>query len=287
MIPTFRGPGYFPSTNNQDGARSVARREFEMQMAEETVSDWEILSEELQLHALSFLREPRDRAAFVLTSRAAAGWLAPDDGALAFWRDPLFRIAMRKRHGSRHCARCLSMAPPWRLRMAILDPGYYYDSEYDIRGIYTCANRSQRRSGGACQCAEAVDKLVARQYIDKHLPTDLDLYHFNTLADMDAQLKREEFGDGSSEFSLRVGGPVLRVEEPKEHVYIRMSCAGREEPHVVRWPADAAVPSAARWLRVPSTELKMPNQIQCSSCKLNFVISLATAPTHLEQVGHG
>tara|TARA_B100000780_G_scaffold222626_1_gene161724 strand:- start:120 stop:641 length:522 start_codon:yes stop_codon:yes gene_type:complete len=173
--------------------------------------------------------------------------------------------------------------------MAILNRGMYQDTESEIRGIYHCADGSQRRSGGACQCAEAVDKLVARHYIDKHLPTDLDLYHFNTLADMDAQLKREEFGDGSSEFSLRVGGPVLRVEEPKEHVYVRTSCAGREGPHVVRCPADAAVPSAARWLRVPSTELKKHNRfgVECTGCRLNFVISLATAPTHLEQVGHG
>ena len=244
--------------------------------------DWETLSEELQLLALSFLTDPRDRAAFVLTSRAAAGWLAPD-AALAFWLDPLFRIAMRKHHGSTHCVRCLSMAPPWRLRMEIPNRGMCgLEKGWEFPLHLACAGgSSQRRLGGACQCAEAVDKLVARQYIKRHLPTELELEYFNTqLADLDAQLQREELGDGSSEFRLRAGGPVLRAVESKEHVYLARRCPGRpNQAHLVRWPvASAVAPTAAQWLFVPKEELKKKHTLSCQTCELGFVVSFATAP---------
>ena len=64
------------------------------------------------------------------------------------------------------------------------------------------------------------------------------------------------------------------TEEPKPDVYIRVTCPGPNEPHLVKRPVglDESMPRTEWWI-VPEVELEVGHTVQCTSCNRVFLVA--------------
>lgn len=67
------------------------------------------------------------------------------------------------------------------------------------------------------------------------------------------------------------------VDEPRTDLYIRKTCPGRGEPHMVLMPCGVIPPGAAVWHLVPESELELGHTVQCLQCGITFAVDRGEA----------
>ena len=62
------------------------------------------------------------------------------------------------------------------------------------------------------------------------------------------------------------------ADEPVSDLYIRKTCPGRGEPHMVLMPCGEIPRDPAVWHLVPENELELGHTVQCLQCKITFAV---------------
>ena len=91
----------------------------------------------------------------------------------------------------------------------------------------------------------------------------------------DPPLAPSEFGDFAS-IEAEIDENDLDIADPATEVYIRTTCPGASEPHMVLMSAGVMPPEPSYWHLVPEQEL-WGRTIQCVQCRSTFCVNRDTA----------